>query len=89
MEAMKIGYFIRETASGTLVTENCESACVFVLVAGASQTALPSSTIGLHRLYFKAEIYSSLSLNEAEDGYAKVRNDPRKYLMDMEVASGR
>ena len=85
MEAMKIGNFIRETVSGTLVTKTCVSACVFILVAGVSKTALPSSAIGLHRPYFKPETYSSLSLNEAEDGYAKVRNATSKYLIDMEV----
>jgi len=85
MEAMKIGHFIRETASGTLVIKTCASACVFILVAGVSKTALPSSAIGLHRPYFKPEIYSSLSLNETEDGYAKVRNATRKYLTNMEV----
>ena len=85
MEAMKIGHFIRETASGTLVSKTCASACVFILVAGVYKTALPSSAIGLHRPYFKPETYSSLSLNETEDGYAKVRNATTKYLTDMEV----
>ena len=85
IEAMKIGHFIRETASGTLINKTCSSACVFIFVAGVSQTALPSSAIGLHRPYFKPETYSRLSLEEAEDGYAKVRNTTKKYLMDMEV----
>ncbi|TKB08402.1 hypothetical protein [Desulforhopalus sp. IMCC35007] len=85
LEAMKIGHFIRETASGTCVNKTCASACVFILVGGVSKTAWPSSDIGLHRPYFKPEHYASLSLNEAEGGYAKVRNATRKYLVDMEV----
>lgn len=85
VEAMRIGHFIRETASGTLVTKTCASACVFILVAGVSKTVLASSAIGLHRPYFKPETYSSLSLNEVVDGYEKVRDITRKYLTDMEV----
>jgi ATP-dependent protease ClpP protease subunit len=87
LEAMKIGHFIRETATGTFVAKKCSSACVFVLVAGTSRTALDSAAVGLHRPYFEAKEFAGLSLPEAEEKHRLLRDVARRYLEEMEMTT--
>jgi ATP-dependent protease ClpP protease subunit len=87
VEAMAIGRFIRETASGTHVTKNCASACVFILIAGVSRTALPSAAVGLHRPYYEPREFAGLSLSDAEKKYKILHDVTRRYLEEMEMPS--
>ena len=85
VEAMAIGRFVRETASGTLVTKNCASACVFILIAGVSRTAWPGAAVGLHRPYYEPREFAGLSLSDAEKKYKVLHDFSRRYLEEMEM----
>lgn len=87
LEAMRIGQFIRETATGTVVAKECSSACVFILVAGTSRTALDGALIGLHRPIFEANAFAGLSFPEAEERHRHLRNVARSYLENMEMTT--
>lgn len=84
-EAMAIGRFIRDTASGTLVVRHCASACVLILIAGVSRTALEGSGVGLHRPYYEPKEFADLSLPDAEKKYKALREATRRYLEGMEM----
>lgn len=83
LEAMAMGRFIRETASGTFVAGSCLSACVFLLVAGVSQSALDGAAVGLHRPYFDPKEFAGLSLPDAEKKYKVLHAITRRYLEEM------
>lgn len=85
LEAITIGRFIREAATGTFVPKSCMSACVFLLVAGVSQSALDDAAIGLHRPYFDPKEFAGLSLPDAEKKYKLLQAATRRYLEDMEM----
>lgn len=85
VEAMAIGRFIRETASGTLVLKHCASACVLALIAGISRSALEGSGVGLHRPYYESKEFAGLSLPDAEKKYKALREATRRYLEEMEM----
>jgi ATP-dependent protease ClpP protease subunit len=85
VEAMAIGHFIRDTASGTHVTKNCASACVFILIAGISQTASAETAVGLHRPYYDPKEFAGLSLQDAEKKYKVLHSVTRRYLEEMEM----
>ena len=87
LEAMRIGQFIRETATGTFVAKECSSACVFLLVAGTSRNALDDAAVGIHRPYFDPKEFSGLSLPEAEAKHRQMRSAARRYLEDMEMTT--
>lgn len=87
LEAMKIGQFIRETATGTFVAKECSSACVFLLVSGTSRNALDGAAIGIHRPYFEAKEFAGLSLPEAEARHRQLRSAARRYLENMEMTT--
>jgi ATP-dependent protease ClpP protease subunit len=87
LEAMRIGQFIRETATGTFVAKECSSACVFLLVAGTSRSALDDAAVGIHRPYFEAKEFSGLSLPEAEARHRQLRSAARRYLENMEMTT--
>jgi ATP-dependent protease ClpP protease subunit len=85
IEAMAIGRFVRETASGTHVTKNCASACVFILIAGVSRTASLDAAVGLHRPYYEPTKFAGLSLSDAEKKYKVLHEFTRHYLEEMEM----
>ena len=85
VEAMAIGRFIRETASGTLVIKHCASACVLILIAGVSRIAFEGSSVGLHRPYYEPKEFAGLSLPDAEKKYMPLRQATRRYLEEMEM----
>jgi ATP-dependent protease ClpP protease subunit len=85
VESMKIGRFVRETATGTLVTKSCASACVFILIAGVTQTALDGAAVGLHRPIYDSKEFAGLSLPDAEKKYKLLQAATRRYLEEMEM----
>jgi ATP-dependent protease ClpP protease subunit len=87
LEAMAIGRFIRKTATGTIVRKDCESACVFILIAGVRQNATEESAIGLHRPYFYPKEFAGLSFQDAEEKYKVLQAETRRYLEEMEMAT--
>ena len=84
-EAMAIGRFIRDTASGTVVARQCASACVLVLMAGVSRQASDTASVGLHRPYYHPRQFAGLSLPDAEAKHKALRIATRRYLEDMEM----
>lgn len=87
LEAMAIGRFIRETATGTVVRKDCESACVLILIAGVRQNVTEKSAVGLHRPYFNPKEFAGLSYQDAEDKYKVLQAETRRYLEEMEMAT--
>ena len=85
VEAARIGTFIRESAYTISVSEDCHSACFFILVGGVSRSISKSGKIGLHRPFYKKEYFTGLSLKEAEEKYSQLEKSSRQYLQSMGV----
>jgi len=85
VEAMAIGRFIRETATGTVVSKHCASACVLLLIAGVSRLASEGSGVGLHRPYYEPKEFAGLSFPDAEKKHKALREATRRYFEEMEM----
>lgn len=84
LEAMKIGQLVRDLKLSAVVgLGRCDSACVFILVAGADR--LSPSGIGIHRPFFDKEYFSGLSANNAQKKYGEMTKATRAYLISMDV----
>src|SRR5665213_1124172 len=67
MEAIQIGRLIHDRFIFTVVKPErvCASACVFILIAGASHTPTNSAHIGLHRPSFDPSYFANLTPQQA------------------------
>lgn len=84
LEAMKIGQLVRELKLSTSVhLGRCDSACVFILVAGVNR--LSASGIGIHRPFFEQKYFSGLSADSAQKKYREMMKKTRTYLISMDV----
>ncbi|MBV9780128.1 MAG: hypothetical protein JOY62_09165 [Acidobacteriaceae bacterium] len=83
MEAVKIGRVIHERFMTTVVRpeRECDSACVFVLIAGAIKLPTDLAHVGLHRPRFDAEYFARLTPDQARVKY----NSLIEYLKDYFV----
>jgi hypothetical protein len=78
-EAMKIGRLIRSRALRTIATDNCDSSCTLVLIAGTERViAPPFYSLGFHRISQFDKV-----LPDDHPDY----NAVRKYAADM-IGSG-
>ena len=85
LEAMKIGDLVRQLKLTTIVGRGqCNSACVFVLVAGTNRIA--PSGIGIHRPFFEREYFSGLSADDAQKKYEEMMDATNSYLVEMGMA---
>lgn len=66
MEALKLGEIVRSLFGEVRVDSKCVSACFFIYISAVERWA-PERSIGIHRAYFDAKLYSNLSVAEIRD----------------------
>jgi hypothetical protein len=81
-EALVIGREVRQRFLLTGVVKNmeCDSACIFILIAGVQRVA--DGKIGLHRPAFDPEFFSGLPPQAARDRYTSMVEELRRYYVD-------
>ena len=84
LSAMELGDLIRDGGYSTAVfgPDECESACVLVLVAGVTRVA-SYGRIGIHRPHFPEELFAALSRQEARQKYESMSASVKSYLSRM------
>jgi hypothetical protein len=84
MEALAIGREVRARFMLASVRRQCNSACVFILIAGVKRHTGEFSKIGLHRPAFDPEYFAGLSPSEARDRYnSMVKTLQHYYIEEM------
>ena len=83
MEALAIGREVRQRFLTTFVGQNmeCDSACVFILVAGVDRYA-KAGKVGLHRPAFDPGYFAGLSPTAARDRYNSMVETLRHYYVE-------
>jgi hypothetical protein len=87
VEALGIGRVIYEHSAFTMVRQGqeCVSACVFILAAGAVRTPLGSANIGVHKPLLVA--WHHMDYNQARAKYNGLMQYLRQYLLDLGVSA--
>ena len=82
IEALAIGREVRRRFMTTGVVRNteCDSACVFVLIAGIHRGG--DGRVGLHRPAFDPAFFAGLSPTAARDRYNSLAENLRQYYVD-------
>lgn len=83
-EAINIGLFFRDIFMELDVEDQCDSACFYVLVGAYTRSTY--YPIGLHRPYFQANQYASLSPKESEAAFSNVIKLVKDYLEQVHVS---
>ncbi len=88
LAATQLGQLVRSQGIEVWVDRGaeCSSACVFILAAGVSRTAVPGARIGIHRPYFRPEEFASLSYAQSQERYSRLAEGVRQYLAGMGIA---
>ena len=81
MQAIKAGDWLRGRGKSVEVSDECLSACVFVLAGGAIRQATPAAKVGVHRFYTTSE---QASIKDMEIGQ-QVASDVLRYLDRMGI----
>jgi len=87
--AMAIGYLIRNRGFDTGVDrrQECHSACVLILAAGARR-GVAAARVGIHRPHMGQASLLGPPGDEARAAYERTTGDMRRYLKDMGMADG-
>lgn len=85
LAAIEIGRTLRKHAAVIWVgdTDQCASACVFILAGGVRRNVAPGAHVALHRPYFEGHHFAELSSTEAQSLYRKLIDTSKEYLKDM------
>lgn len=85
-EAMKIASFLGETMRSTSIEpkDSCMSSCFFMFLSGGSRM-YAKRNLGIHRPYYKAEYFGSLTSVEARNKYAEMDAKVREFLKNQQV----
>ena len=81
MQAIKAGDWLRGQGKSVEASDECLSACVFVLAGGAIRQATPATKVGVHRFYTTSE---QASIKDMEIGQ-QVASDVLRYLDRMGI----
>jgi hypothetical protein len=80
MESLSIGREVRRRFMSTGVRMECDSACVFILMAGVNRGG--GGKIGLHRPAFDPAFFADLSPTAARNRYNTLVEQLRQYYVD-------
>lgn len=86
VEALGIGRVIYQHSAFTMVRQGqeCVSACVFILIAGAVRTPLGSANIGVHKPLLVA--WYNMDYSQARAKYDGLMRYLRQYFLDLGVS---
>jgi hypothetical protein len=86
VEALSIGRAIHQHSAFTMVRpgQECVSACVFILAAGAVRTPLGSANIGVHKPLLVS--WHHMDYSEARAKYDGLMQYVRQYFLDLGVS---
>lgn len=83
--SMQIGRLLRKVLAQVFIfgSDECSSACVFILAGGIERSVSSDARIGLHRPVFEPTMFAGLSRNQAQALYGKLIAVSRAYLQEM------
>lgn len=86
VEAMKIGYFMRRFLIEYWHSNQCNSACVYIVFGSVQRAVNPfNGQYGLHRPFFDPDYFSGLTSLEAEKRYKELKSGLESYFHEMDV----
>jgi ATP-dependent protease ClpP protease subunit len=85
--AMAIGRIFRREHAHLIVDHNCISACILILAGAVDRHIGSTAVVGIHRPYLGTTPQQGLTTDQVKDAYARMLQDIRAYLREMDVSA--